>query len=212
MSTYDKPPAQGEKLNTNYNYPGPHALKKIIQERYPHLRFNGIYAPRTVAGTNTPSAHQVARGVDFSIDDVGKAEATNCFDWLVLVRDRIGIQGVIFDFRIQGFGNDAIRPTHPSGNPHTDHIHFEQTVAGAKMTEAEIRQRLGQGDDDDVTDAQLEKLINKLTDIQRGQDKLIDITFTKLEEVRQAAASGGGGGGVSADAEVSGTLTVRPKS
>lgn len=193
---YDKPPAQGEKLNTNYNYPGPHALRKIIQERYPHLRFNGIFATRPVAGTNTPSAHQVARGVDFSQDNAtAKAEAENCFQWLVSVADKIGLQGVIFDHKIWGFGNETVRPTHPSGNPHTDHVHFEQDVAGAKLTEAEIRQRLGQGDDEDMTDTQLQALINKLTEIQRGQDKLIDITFTKLEEVRQAAASGGDGGG-----------------
>lgn len=218
MTTYNKPPGPGETLNRNHNYPGPHALRRIIERRYPHLRFNGIFARRPVAGTNTPSAHQVARGVDFSQDNAtAKAEAENCFWWLISIADKIGLQGVIFDHKIWGFGNERVRPTHRDGNPHTDHIHFEQNIAGAKLSEQEIINRLGGDDMAEVTKAQLDAVHDDITNqLNRFRDVQIPAIDKAIADARKEIADlSAGGGQVDLDAlanKVADKLSERLKS
>lgn len=61
--------------------PGARALWNYCADRWPFGRFGGIYAPRSVAGSTTPSHHAEGRALDFMIAVLagGAADAAKGF-------------------------------------------------------------------------------------------------------------------------------------
>lgn len=111
------------------------------------------------------SEHCECRGIDdFTTDLSPTGKGRTFFNWCVSVADPLGIQSVIFNRRVWGFGAWVERPyTGPS--PHTDHVHVGlNNWAAAHLTEELIRAHLpGQGGDTDM-DAEDKKVLKDIRD------------------------------------------------
>lgn len=74
------------------------------------------------------SEHCECRAVDFFTTDVPKGREV--FDWCVANAERYGIQSVIFNRRVWGFGKWSERD-YRGPSPHTDHVHVGLNFKGA---------------------------------------------------------------------------------
>lgn len=94
-----------------------------------------------------PSEHCECRAIDFFVQ---APNGRPLFDWAVTHADPLGIQSVIHDRRVWGFGDWTERPyTRPS--PHTDHVHIGLTIAASHLlTEQMVRRELGAVQEEDM--------------------------------------------------------------
>jgi hypothetical protein len=61
------------------------------------------------------------------------------FAWAIRNADRLGIQSVIWNRRVWGYGNETVRPYHGT-DPHTGHLHIGlNRWAAANLTEAMVK-------------------------------------------------------------------------
>lgn len=89
------------------------------------------------------SEHCECRAVDEFTGDL--AVGRRFFDWCVLVAAQLGVQSVIYRWRVWGFGDWHERAYH-GPNPHLDHVHVGLTRnAAATLTDAEVRGLLPAG-------------------------------------------------------------------
>lgn len=94
------------------------------------------------------SEHCECGAVDEFTTDVPKGR--KLFDACVRAADELGIQDVIFNRRVVGFGNPTERRyTGPS--PHTDHVHIGlNRWARANLTEKMVRDAFSGAEEDDM--------------------------------------------------------------
>lgn len=115
LSVYDKP-------NGSYTSsipPGTAAFRAVIAELYGFTRTEVIRDPGRCAGQR--SEHCECGAVDFFTTDTVKGRKV--FEDVGAVADRLGVQSIIFNRRVRGFGNPNER--HYDGDsPHTDHVHI----------------------------------------------------------------------------------------
>ena len=117
--------------------PAPLALWRIIHANFPQTRNLGIYNPRNIAGTRTPSLHSEGRALDIGLSANVPRERT-IGDLLFRDFAELGVQmqlqEVIWN---QQIWSDARRHIHAytGANPHTDHIHVGFTRAGSQQTD-----------------------------------------------------------------------------
>jgi hypothetical protein len=115
--------------------PGARALWNYCHDRWPFGRFGGIYVPRTVAGSNTPSHHAEGRAIDFMIAPLagGAADApkgAQLVDSLGPHGQRLGIDTIIWNRMI--WSRRAPRGKKYKGeHPHHDHVHIGLTREAA---------------------------------------------------------------------------------
>lgn len=114
--------------------------------RFNRLTDLGIYNPRTIRGTGTPSLHNVGRAWDAGTPSVeAKSQGTELANLLVTHHLDLGVQLVIWQRRIwsnirKAEGWRVYRGT----SPHTEHMHIELTIeAGAGLTSGIIQQAIG---------------------------------------------------------------------
>lgn len=137
MFTYD-PPNEGY---TQRIPPGTAAFRTHLKERFGFARTEVVRDASRCRKQN--SEHCVCRAVDAFTTDLAKGR--KLFEWCVTNAERLGIQSVIFNRRVWGFGKWNERPyTGPS--PHTDHVHVGLDKWAAKnLTKESIEQ------EDDMT-------------------------------------------------------------
>jgi hypothetical protein len=89
----------------------------------------GIYNPRNIAGTSTPSQHAYANAEDVH----GSAkEMAEVFEFTWWNGKRLAVAHTIYNHQIWTPGDASPRP-YTGSNPHTDHVHtdFNPQIAGA---------------------------------------------------------------------------------
>lgn len=115
--------------------PGARALWNYCADRWPFGRLGGIYAPRTIAGSKTPSHHAEGRAIDFMIAtlaggaaDVAKGQPL--VDALGPHGQRLGIDQIIWNRRIWS-GRSPGGRKYTGLSPHYDHVHLGLTREAA---------------------------------------------------------------------------------
>ncbi|MEO1064715.1 MAG: SH3 domain-containing protein [Actinomycetota bacterium] len=130
--------------------PGTVALKRYTLARWPQARSQGIYAPRTIRGSNTKLSHHAeGRALDIGLPTLngGRAADTDqgmpVLEALLANARRLGIDHLIYNRRFWS-------ARHPSGrsytgvHPHYDHIHVGMTrAAGRTLNLATVIDVLG---------------------------------------------------------------------
>lgn len=96
----------------------------------------GIYNRRSVAGTDTPSAHAEGRAVDIGLSASKadeKALGDQLFRLLIKNATELGLDHVIWNQQIWSTARGG--PRHYTGiSPHTDHIHVAFSRDGSQRT------------------------------------------------------------------------------
>jgi hypothetical protein len=117
---------------------GTSALRFFLADRYDIRRTEVIRDPGRCAGQR--SEHCECGAIDFFTTDrvVGRA----IFVWCRDHADAFGIQSVIFDRRVVGFGNPRER-VYTGPSPHTDHVH----VGLDRWARANLTTAMLEGDD-----------------------------------------------------------------
>lgn len=176
MPHYD--PAGG---NSGGSQPGTLALREFIKKTWPQVNVGypfGIYANRP------PSEHAEGRALDIGLN-ANNAEhrriAREIWDWLIKNADHLGIQSVIWNRRVWGFGRWSERD-YNGKSPHTDHVHTGQNKAKARsLTRAQI-EAVAPEQEDDLTPEQAKQLdyIYKVLSQNAGDTK--DDSFRDLRK------------------------------
>lgn len=107
------------------------AFRNHLKKKYGFTRTEVIRDQSRCNQTN--SEHCVCRGIDFFTTDLKLGRAV--FLWCIANADRFGIQSVIFNRRVWGFGKWFERAYSPSGNAtieHRDHVHIGLNKWAAK--------------------------------------------------------------------------------
>lgn len=139
MRTYDGPPY----VYTTTIPPGTRALRAHL-ESYPSVSRTEVVRSRARCD-DTASEHCEARAVDAFTTDPAVRRAI--FDDMVRNADALGVQSVIADRRVWGFGRWQER--HYAGpHPHDDHVHVGLNRAGAKSLTVDTLRRLARPPDD----------------------------------------------------------------
>lgn len=121
--------------------PGVTAFAKLVLATYPGTRSNGIVRACSVGGQ---SEHKEGRAWDWDVpvnDPAKNAAATAMLSWL-LARDgagneaamarRLGVMYMVYDRKIwSAYKADLGWRPYTGSNPHTDHVHFSFSWAGA---------------------------------------------------------------------------------
>jgi hypothetical protein len=132
----------GDQIDWTRNQPAPSRLIRVLTLNFSQVRNLGIYAARTVAGTNQPSSHAEGRALDVGLraDRPGeKMLADQLFRIIIDNAFSAGIDNVIWNRQIWSSSHGGPRPfvgTYSNGalkNPHTDHIHIEWTRRGSQL-------------------------------------------------------------------------------
>lgn len=138
--------------------PGTADLREEVKARFPGG--NGGY-PFGIYNCRPPSEHTEGRALDYGLnanDPNQKAIGDALCLWLVANADALGVQAVIWNRRVWGYGRWYWR--HYGGrSPHTDHVHVGQNWWGAKNYKRTH-------EEEDLTpeqDARLTKIENTLT-------------------------------------------------
>lgn len=153
MPTYDGPPYQF----TTFIPPGTRALRQAVAERWSLARTEVVRKRERCEAS--PSEHCECRAVDaFSSE---RAIRRAIFDAMVGHADELGVQSVIADRRVWGFGTWHER--HYDGpSPHDDHTHVGLTRWAARfLTLEDCRRALrvpAQPPEDVVDDATITKI------------------------------------------------------
>ena len=82
----------------------------------------GIYNPRAIGGTSTPSQHGFANAEDPAHDDFKVMQAI--FDYTYKERVRLKVAHVIFNRKVWSYNNPTIH-AYTGENPHTSHVHVD---------------------------------------------------------------------------------------
>ena len=96
----------------------------------------GIYNPRNVAGTNTPSAHAEGRALDIGLLVTRPGEkliGDELFQLFIRNSIELGLDHVIWNRQIWSQVHPRPRP-YLGQNPHTDHVHVAFTREGSQRT------------------------------------------------------------------------------
>lgn len=118
--------------------PGTAALRDILAAHFSITRVEVIRGKSRC--TAERSEHCECRGVDFFTTDLAKLRAI--FDFCVTHAEALGIQSVIANRRVWGFGDWRER-AYDGPSPHTDHAHIGLTRHAAQhLTEGLIRSLL----------------------------------------------------------------------
>jgi len=115
--------------------PAPLALWRIIHANFPQTRNLGIFNPRNIAGTRTPSLHSEGRALDIGLFASVTRERTIAdllFGDFAEIGVLLQLEELIWNHQIW---SDSRRYIHPytGVNPHTDHIHVGFTRAGSQQ-------------------------------------------------------------------------------
>ena len=119
--------------------PGARALYDFVIDRW-DARPLGIYNCRNVRNGSRLSEHAEGRAVDLgfdAFDPVDLARADEICEWLVANADLFGIQSVIWNHQVWGYGRWEWRPYTGVAGPHTDHIHAGLNWYGAQILTTE---------------------------------------------------------------------------
>ena len=124
--------------------PGTIALRNLLLRAYPQTGDLGITRQCSIGGT---SEHKEGRAFDWKVsatDPTQKAMADQLLAWLLATDShghlwanarRLGIMYVIFNHRIwKSYEPLAGWQAYTGPNPHTDHVHFSLSWAGAEET------------------------------------------------------------------------------
>jgi hypothetical protein len=106
----------------------------LIHANFPQTRFDGIYNPRNIAGTNTPSLHAEGRALDIGLrvhDPSEKVIADRLFDIFVDLADQLGLQEIIWNPQIWSIARPSVH-RYVGHDPHTGHIHVGFTRAASQ--------------------------------------------------------------------------------
>jgi hypothetical protein len=123
-------------VNWNQPQPAPRALWSLVHANFPQTRNLGIYNPRNVAGTNTPSAHAEGRALDIGLlvsRPNEKMIGDELFKLFIKNSGELGLDHVIWDRQIWSQVHPKLRPYH-GHSPHTDHVHVAFTREGSQST------------------------------------------------------------------------------
>lgn len=96
----------------------------------------GIYSCREVRGGGALSLHGEGRAYDHAPRSGDLAEGYAVLDALAAVSDVLGVQRVIWDHAVYDEASPAGRP-YRGADPHTSHLHIEQTRAAAASLDSE---------------------------------------------------------------------------
>jgi hypothetical protein len=113
------------------------ALKNAFVKKYAVGSF-GIFCDRNVRGSKKKSVHAEGRAWDCKVSVINEKEKGDAvYQKLQLLHNELGIEKLIWNNRqwtpLEG------ECTYAGVNPHTDHIHVEQSVEKANtLTEDEI--------------------------------------------------------------------------
>lgn len=105
--------------------PAPKALWQLVHQNFPQTRNDGIYNPRNIAGTNTPSLHAEGRALDIGLrvalpDE--KLIGDQLFDAFVESAALVGFQEIIWNRRIWSLSHPSVH-AYTGADSHTGHIH-----------------------------------------------------------------------------------------
>lgn len=134
---YDSPPAWANGANCTSYTDGAAELRRHILATFPGITSIGGYNCRAnSANPSETSVHGVGRALDVMISPVnGRANSTigdPIANWLVRNAAEIGVQYIIWN-RVRWSGSRMPRVAPYGGpNPHTDHIHVELNLDGAR--------------------------------------------------------------------------------
>lgn len=134
------------------------------------------------------SEHCAARAVDAFTADL--ALGRRIFEWAIDQAPWLGVQSVIFNRRVWGFGDWSER-RYTGKSPHTDHVHIGLNLwAAENLTPAMVRARLGE--EDFVLDADnTARLVNMVHAFEgeKGTDNRVSKVFNDVEALRAEVQS-----------------------
>jgi hypothetical protein len=78
-------------------------LQKVVLRRFPDLYTDGIYNCRNARGGSSLSEHAEGRAWDCGCR-VGNPNAQKVADFMVAHADELGLQAVIYNHRVWGYG------------------------------------------------------------------------------------------------------------
>lgn len=127
-----RPPTSQQQWNGPQ--PAPRALWDLVHANFPQTRFDGIFNPRNIAGTNTPSLHAEGRAVDIGLSvgvPLEKTIGDSLFGIFVDLAGQMGLQEIIWNRDVWSTQRPVVH-TYTGHDPHTDHIHagFTRDASG----------------------------------------------------------------------------------
>jgi hypothetical protein len=131
--TMARPPAAHQ---WNGPQPAPRALWNLVNANFPQTRFDGIYNPRNIAGTNTPSLHAEGRALDIGLSinvPIEKTIGDQLFDMFIDLAGDMGLQEIIWNREIWSIQRPVKHP-YTGHDPHTGHIHVGFTRDASQTT------------------------------------------------------------------------------
>ena len=134
-------PYQGQRLCDPVERPGTIALRRLVLASYPGTGDSGIVRPCTAGGT---SEHKEGRAWDWRVSTGNPThvqQVAELTDWLLAPDEhgntaamarRLGIMYMIWDSKVwRSYQADRGWQPYTGASPHTDHVHFSLSWAGA---------------------------------------------------------------------------------
>jgi hypothetical protein len=134
-------PHQGQAICDPVARPGAVALRQLVLQHYPATGDSGIVRPCTAAGA---SEHKEGRAWDWRVNTSNPTHVTQVAEftsWLLAPDEhgntaamarRLGIMYMIWDAKIwKSYQADKGWQRYTGASPHTDHVHFSLSWAGA---------------------------------------------------------------------------------
>jgi hypothetical protein len=134
-------PYQGQKVCDPVVRPGAAALRRLVLQHYPGTGDSGVVRACTAAGV---SEHKEGRAWDWRVTTANPthvAQVAEFTSWLLApdahgntaaMPRRLGIMYMIWDAKIwKSYQADKGWQRYTGGSPHTDHVHFSLSWAGA---------------------------------------------------------------------------------
>lgn len=157
---------------------GTTAFRNYLKKKYGFVRTEVIRDQSRCNQTN--SEHCVCRGIDFFTTDLKLGRAV--FLWCIANADKYGIQSVISNRRVWGFGKWYERHYPPSGNAtieHRDHVHIGLNKWAAKN----LTKALLEGGEEFVVDKETEAQVRKI--VQEELAKAVGPEYIKGENLQK---------------------------
>jgi hypothetical protein len=143
---------QSSKSEWAKDQPAPKAAYNLFHLAFPQAGNDGIYVPRNVKGTNTPSGHSEGRALDLRLTVQAPAEkilGDAIFNLVIGSAYSWGVDHIIWNRQIWSQDHPHIRPfigpykqnghglRDAKGHlvlkdPHTNHLHIEWTRPGSQ--------------------------------------------------------------------------------
>lgn len=178
LSRYDAPSG----AYTSRIGPGMAAFRKVVAEVFGYTRSEIVRDASRCRQTR--SEHCECGACDFFTTDILKGR--KLFDACVKAADVLGIQSVIFNRRVIGFGTPWERAyTGPS--PHTDHVHTGlNRWARVNLTEKMVRDAFGGVAEEDflakLTEDEQQEILAKLRQVWKDHGDEKDGKYTGVLE------------------------------